>query len=330
MNILSAAVLSSLGSSLSVNAGALLANENCYKSGINSDGMAYPYTLIELEDKDGFHCLGFSKVKTLFEDTLALLSQGCDNTTWNNIETLYCLVSKRCAHADNLKQYFQQHDLGVKVVLIKGDSCSIVEILQDIRMHKTPVAVLAYDNLNEPAVLSELFADKRVKHEGMPEGTVPGEVMCGLVIGEVTPEQPSVQLLNENLEVEVDDAPGKIVRANALVKAIKSLFAAHSVEYHDLSIRFADLNGESPRHYETAISNGRLQIQPMTPRLLSLNTVTPCGDAGCASGVLQLALLYGASIDDVLRRKIALRSPSLALHQIYGEDGRRAVMLSQY
>ena len=331
MNIVSAAVLSSLGSSLSVNSGALLANENCYKSGVNSEGDAYPYTLIELTDSEGFYCLGFSKLKVLIEDALSLLSQSCDESIWDDIDTVYCLVSKRCAYVDNLKQYFKEHGLGAKVVLIQGDSCSIIEILNTIREEGTPAVVLAYDNLNEPTVLAELFKQRRVKSSDMPEGTVPGEIMCGLVIGNSSEnEQPHVQLLTESIEVETDDTPGKIVRANALVKAVKSVFATQGVEYHDLSIRFADLNGESARNFETAISNGRLQKQPMTPRLLSLNTVTPCGDAGCASGVLQLAMLYGATVDATLRHKIALRSPSLSLHQIYGEAGRRAVILSQY
>ena len=67
MKILSAAVITTLGSSLGLNAGALLANESCYTSGTNSEGFVYPYTSISVGDENGFKSLGFGKVKVLIE-----------------------------------------------------------------------------------------------------------------------------------------------------------------------------------------------------------------------------------------------------------------------
>jgi len=329
MKILSAAVITTLGSSLGLNAGALLANESCYTSGTNSEGFFYPYTSISVGDENGFKSLGFGKVKVLIESLLSDLYKSTNETEWEKINTAYFIVSSRFYYIDMLEGFFRNNDFGIKIILVKGDGCTIIEVLDEIKDNDDNTIIIAYDNLNESSVLSELFSLNRVKHSNLPEGTIPGEAMCGVVVGN-NDTLPALTVLGSEVEIETSDSPGKIIRANALVKAIKSVLDYQDIDYHELSLRFADLNGESQRSFESAIANTRLQKQPMIPKLLSLNTVTPCGDVGCASGLLQLALLFGAVTDEVLRSKIALRAPSLALHQIYGEKGRRGVLLSRY
>jgi len=331
MKVVNACVLSTLGSSLVLNSAALLANETCYQSGTNSDGCFYPFAALNLKDDDGFHYLGFSKIKVLIQQALSQLFTPADNLALKDFDILYFLISKDSIHKESLKDYFKQLNLSIPVAIVQGDSCKLIEIVHEAKQENKKAIVLAYDDLNEPSKLSNLFSDDRVKHSENSEGLVPGEVCCGILVSPNSLESAvDYEITSYGLELETVDVPGKIVRAGALVRLVSSLLKAQGVEYHDFSIRFADINGESPRNFETAISTARLQNHPMTPRLLSLNTVTPCGDAGAANGVLQLALLYGMCCDQFLREKIEMREPYLALHQLYGEEGRRGAFITKF
>ena len=182
--------------------------------------------------------------------------------------------------------------------------------------------VAGVDSLISVEALRALAVAERLKTEANPDGLIPGEAACALMIDAAphTPDQPPAEVAGigfgqEQVLPENDDP----VLGLGLAAAIKGALHEASLDVADAACRISDVTGEKYYFLETNYALGRL-LRRRKPDFPLWHPMDSIGDSGAAAGFCVLAIAMAALVKGYAPGPILLC-------QMSAESGRRAAVV---
>lgn len=185
--------------------------------------------------------------------------------------------------------------------------------------------IAGVDSFIQQNVVDAYNAQRRVLTPGNPDGFIPGEAGCAVLLAPAGDQsRDELEILGTGTaEEDAGIDSDKPTRAEALTESVRSALAAADLAMHDTSYRITDLNGEHYKFKEAAFVEGRLMEKKLVELFDLWHPNEYLGDVGAAIVPCVLGVAFVAG-----QKKYA-PGPRAICH-FGNDDGRRAAVVTNY
>lgn len=185
--------------------------------------------------------------------------------------------------------------------------------------------IAGVDSFVQQNVVDAYNAQRRVLTPGNPDGFIPGEAGCAVLLALAgDPNRDELEILGTGAAKEDAGIDSGIpTRADALTESIRSALAQANLAMHDTAYRITDLNGEQFKFKEAAFAEGRLMQKKLVEIYDLWHPNEYLGDVGAAIVPCVLGVAFVAG------QKEYAPGPRAICH-FSNDDGRRAAVVTHY
>lgn len=183
--------------------------------------------------------------------------------------------------------------------------------------------IVAVDSQVDPRSLNLLDQEGRLKKVGHPDGVIPGEAACTMLVSARRLRPTAIRVLGLGFGAEtatvLNEDP---LLGNGMAAAVRAALEQAMVPMHEIAFRLSDLAGEAYAFEELVLAQVRT-LKRTRPSQDVLHPAGYTGDCGAANGVVQLAWA-----EQAMHKRYA-HGPLALAHASAPDGARAAAVLAQ-